>query len=480
MATHSDYSEEELIQEFRNGLYNIDQSGKRKKIYPTKPKGDLTNKRAVVAWILLAFLFAAPHVRISGHPLMLLNLLERKFIILGIPFHPQDLHLLLLSGLFVVISVILATAIVGRVWCGWACPQTIFLEFIFRRIEYLIEGSALQQLRNDQAPMSTPKLVRKVIKHAIFYAISFAIANTFLAYIIGSEALFAIITDPPSEHIGGLAAISIFSFVFYAVFARFREQACIIVCPYGRFQSVLVDENSKAVTYDFVRGEPRGKLKRSAEINGAGDKKGDCIDCGACVRACPTGIDIRNGIQLECVNCTACIDACDDVMDKVEKPRGLIRYASLNEVKTGAPGKLFTTRVKAYTAVWLVVLTGALTAFSLRDDTETIVLRVPGSIYQKAGTDAVVNLYNVKMANKTYGTKNVEFRLLAPATGTLKTIGDFRNVPGFGVTEGRLLVTLPLSAAPSAKNNITVGVFESGKQIETIKTGFLAPDPSQR
>ncbi|MES2765433.1 MAG: cytochrome c oxidase accessory protein CcoG, partial [Bacteroidota bacterium] len=350
---------------FRDVLSTSTKDGKRKWIYAQKPKGRYFSTRTVVAVILLVFLFGAPFVRIGGHPLMLFNIIERKFVLFSVPFWPQDFYLVSIGLLILLVGIVLFTAVFGRIWCGWLCPQTIFLEHIFRRIEYIIEGTHTQQRAIDNAPLTPKKFLKKALKHSIFFSISFAIANTFLAYIIGSEQLLKIMTSPPAAHLEGFISILLFTGVFYAVFARFREQACIVVCPYGRYQSALVDENTIAVTYDFKRGEPRGKFTRQDRqqqlvqidipVLKEMQPKGDCIDCNQCVSVCPTGIDIRNGIQLECVNCTACMDACDTVMDKVSRPRGLIRYTSYNAVLNNIKWK-FTPRIISYTAVLVLLM----------------------------------------------------------------------------------------------------------------------------
>jgi len=238
-------------------------------------------------------------------------------------------------------GIIFFTTAFGRLWCGWTCPQTVMMEMVFRKLEYLIEGDSHEQRALAQAPWTGKKIAKKVIKHALFFGLSFIIGNTLLSYIIGTETLFHIITDNPLNHLTGLTFMLLFSLLFYAIFARFREQACTFICPYGRLQAALLDENSVVVAYDHKRGEKRGRLNRSQSWE---DRRaqggGDCVDCRQCVVVCPTGIDIRNGTQMECVNCTACIDACDNVMDKIGRSRGLIRYASLDGIERGERLKL--------------------------------------------------------------------------------------------------------------------------------------------
>jgi cytochrome c oxidase accessory protein FixG len=463
----------EDVENFRNELASIDRDGSRKWIYARQPKGRYYTARTIVASILLIFLFAGPHIYVNGHPFMLLNLPERMFIVFGTPFMPQDFHLVVLLALSSLVSVALFTAIAGRIWCGWICPQTIFLEMIFRRIEWFIEGSPKEQATLNAGPWSPKKMVKKGLKHVIFFGISFAIANTFLAYIIGRDALINIQLDDPMNHLAGLGIITLFSFVFYAVFARFREQACLIACPYGRYQSVLVDKNTIAVTYDFLRGEPRGKQNnRNEEYTHS--NSGDCIDCHQCVVVCPTGIDIRNGIQLECVNCTACIDACDHVMKKIDKPKGLIRYTSWEAVKNGT-ANIFTARIKAYLAVWVILLTILGYMFSKRTETETLILRQPGTTFVKQGNDAIGNFFNVMITNKTFGDKDIEIKILSPKNASMKPLGSFTPVNEFTTLESRMLISIPKNSAVSGKTIIHFGIYSKGKILETVQSAFIAP-----
>jgi len=282
------------------------------------------------------------------------------------------------------------------VFCGWACPQTIFMEMVFRRIEYWIEGPAHKQKTNDHKEWTTELYIRKGIKHIVFFLLSFLIANTFLAYIIGTEALFRIITDPVSEHVGGFIAIFGFTITFYVVYAFVRELVCTVVCPYGRLQSVLLDKNSLVVAYDYVRGEPRRKRKKTEVAAPAGD----CIDCNMCVHVCPTGIDIRNGLQLECINCTACIDACNMMMEKVNKPLNLIRIASETVIAENRKPRI-NYRTKGYAVVLFALLIVLSSLIITRAKFDATVLRVPGQVLQENPDGTVSNLYRIKIVSKS-------------------------------------------------------------------------------
>ncbi|MFH5830922.1 cytochrome c oxidase accessory protein CcoG [Halalkalibaculum sp. DA3122] len=467
---------------FRDHLSTVDEEGRRNWIFPKKPSGRYYKARNVVAVILLLFFFSAPFITVNGQPLLLLNILERKFVFFGVAFWPQDLHLLVFGALSIVIFIVLFTAVFGRLWCGWACPQTIFMEMVFRRIEYWIEGDRGAQIRLDRAPWNWTKIWKKTLKHGIFFGLAFIISNLFLAYIIGVDELYVIVTDPPSEHIAGLSAMIIFSGVFYGVFAFLREQVCHFICPYGRMQSVLLDNNSINVMYDYVRGEPRGKVSerddigRKATLGDLGlspTSYGDCIDCKQCVRVCPMGIDIRNGTQLECVHCTACIDACDEVMDKIDKPRGLIRYSSEEAIKEGK-SRILTPRVAGYSGILVVLLGIFVTLLSMRPDTETSILRQPGTLYQELPNNRYSNIYEIRAINKTFEEIDYEVRLRQPE-GELSELGDISAIPAQGSAQGRLLVTLDGNQLNAASTELVFDVYANGEKVETVTSGFIGP-----
>ena len=356
---------------FRDRIATVNENGKRVWIFPKKPSGSFYNKRQFIAYLLLGLLFAGPHLRINSEPLLMLNIIERKFVIIGQIFWPQDLYIFAVLLILGVVFVIFFTIIFGRLFCGWVCPQTIFMEMVFRRIEYWIEGDAADQRRLATAPWTANKIIKKTSKHIIFWLISFLIANTFLAYIIGSDELWRIQTDPLGQHLGGFIAIVIFTYVFYGVFAFLREQVCTTICPYGRLQGVLLDENSMVVAYDHKRGEQRAKIKKGEDRVAA--NKGACIDCFQCVHVCPTGIDIRNGTQLECINCTACIDACDHMMEAVGQEKGLVRFVSEKGIQTRLPFQ-WTRRVKSYTFLLIGLLVTLVVLIITRKDFQTTLI----------------------------------------------------------------------------------------------------------
>lgn len=463
----------ESKESFRDRIATVDESGKRKWVYPRKPRGRYTRARNWVSFFLLAFLFGAPFIRIGGYPLLQFNLLERKFILFGRVFWPQDFYLFVLGMISLVIFIALFTVVYGRLFCGWICPQTIFMENVFRKIEYWIDGDWKAQMRLKKAPWNTEKIRKRVTKHGVFLAISFLIANTFLAYIIGTEELFDIVTDPPSEHLGGLASITIFSLVFYGVFAFFREQVCTTVCPYGRLQGVLLDRESMVVAYDYQRGEGRGKFRKNEDRDAAG--KGDCIDCNQCVNVCPTGIDIRNGTQLECVNCTACMDACDEMMLAVGLPTGLIRYASEEQISTRKDKFKLSGRAKAYTVVLALLIGVGVTLMVTRSSVQVMVLRTPGMLYQTKEDGSVSNLYNYKLVNKTNRPMELNFRPLEEGY-TVQLVGAPPKLGVQDVAEGALFFSGPPEAFENGKAITKIGIFnQDGELIEKVKVRITGP-----
>ena len=468
-------------EQFRDHIATVDERGKRIWIYPKKPKGYYYNIRSILSWILLAFLFGMPFIKLNGDPFMLFNILERRFIIFGIHFMPQDFYLFVIAMLILIVFIVLFTVVFGRLFCGWVCPQTIFMEMVFRKIEYWIEGDANAQKRLNNAAWTTDKIIKKVSKQAIFFGISVLIANTFLAYIISMDEVIRIVTEPVSEHWVGFIAMIVFSFVFYFVFSYMREQVCIAICPYGRLQSVMLDKDSIVVAYDFVRGEPRGKIKKSRNKTDAEETPvvqlkqnfGDCIDCSLCVQVCPTGIDIRNGTQLECVNCTACMDACDEVMLKIGREKKLIRYDSLNGIEQGRK-KLWTPRVMAYSGVLSVLVVLEVFLFALRSDVETLMLRTPGLLFQEVNETTISNLYNYQVINKTSNEYPIEFRL-ETEYGEIKLVGDAPVVKKNDIAKGGLFIEMPKDQLKSGKNKISIGVYSNGKLIDKVQTSFLGP-----
>ena len=466
------YEEQEKAEEtFRDHLSTVDEEGKRIWLYPKKPSGRLTNYRAGVNYLLLAFLLGAPFIKIDGQPLLLFNIFDRKFIILGQVFWPQDFFLFVIGFITTLVFIILFTVVFGRIFCGWICPQTIFMEGVFRRIEYWIEGDYMAQKKLDKQPWNTEKIWKKGLKQFFFIAISALIMHTFMAYLLGIDGLWELIQGGPIDNTAGFVAMLVFTGLFYGVFSKMREQVCTTICPYGRLQGVLLDRQSIVVAYDHERGEGRAKFRKNEDREAKGF--GDCIDCNQCVYVCPTGIDIRNGTQLECVNCTACIDACDSIMDRIGKPRGLVRYASEQNIADKLPFQ-FTNRMKAYTGVLSVLLGVLVTLLMVRTDFETTIVRTPGMLFQKRDNGDITNLYQLSMVNKTNNPVDVRLELIEP-NGSLELVGESISLESQGKGEGAFFVIIPPDNLSKMSEKIEIGVFSGNEKIETIKTNFLGP-----
>ncbi|MCF6171145.1 MAG: cytochrome c oxidase accessory protein CcoG [Bacteroidales bacterium] len=453
---------------YRDKLSTVDNSGRRVWVYAKKVKGKYYNKRQALALILLAFLFITPFIKYKGDPIMLFNVIERKFIIFGVIFWPQDIHLILLVFITILVFVALFTVIFGRLFCGWVCPQTIFMEFVFRKIEWAIEGDAASQRKLDKAPWGFDKLWRKSLKHFIFFLIAIATAAIFLSYILSIDQLKVYLLEGPQIHPGGFAGLLVFSGLFYFVFAFFREQVCTIACPYGRLQSVLIDKKSIIVGYDYIRGEPRGPLSKAKEGN-----LGDCVACKACVVVCPTGIDIRNGTQMECINCTACMDACDAVMERTGRPKGLIRYDSEEGIETGQRS-VFNARSIAYSAVLSLLILFVVALFAMREDSETTILRARGTLFQEFGSDSISNIYTIQVVNKIRKPVNINMKVLSPK-GNIKYIMAPGTIEKGTVGKGQFLVILAKKDLKSSKTPIVIGIYSEGKLIEEYKSAFVGP-----
>lgn len=454
---------------FRDSLTTVDKKGKRIWVFPRKPKGSLHRWRVIASIIQLGILFGIPFIKVDGHPWILLNILERKFILFGVTIWPQDFYLVVLLFIASVVFIILFTVIFGRVFCGWVCPQTIFMEMVFRKIEYLIEGDYNKQKRLDKQEWNTEKIIKKGTKHVIFFGIAILVSNTLLAYIVGIDELFKIISEPVSQHVGGFVALLIFSGIFYWIFAWFREQVCTIACPYGRLQGVMLDKDSIVVAYDYKRGEPRKKLHKGKERSA-----GDCIDCHQCVQVCPTGIDIRNGTQLECVNCTACIDACNNIMEKINKPKGLIRYDSENGIANGDKLRL-SPRIVGYSIVLIGLLVTLTSMLALRSDVKMILTKSSGSLYTVTDNNNVRNIYKLKLLNKTNKEYSLELKTIPEDLGFVSVVGKNIKVLGQKSVDGTIIIDIPRNKLSRTSNSIEIGIYNNGELVTSEEVRFLGP-----
>jgi cytochrome c oxidase accessory protein FixG len=452
-----------------DSVTTINADGSRRFLHPADTRGRWTTARRLVAWVLIAIYLLLPWVPVGGFPAVFLDIAERRFHLFGWTVASQELWLLFffISGLG--FALFFVTALLGRVWCGWACPQTVFLEHVFRAIERLIDGDAPARRQLDAAPWDNLKVAKRVAKHALFVLVSTLIAHLFLAYFVSLPRLYAMITEAPTEHWGAFLFMMTASGLLYFNFAWFREQLCIVICPYGRLQSALIDDHSLVVGYDANRGEPRRGMSNAAPA-------GDCVDCLRCVHVCPTGIDIRQGLQLECLACTACIDACDDVMERLKKPRGLIRYDSLTNF-AGGRTHWIRPRTILYAVLLAVGSAVTLAVFSNVKPVAFATMRMPGGSYF-VDADAVRNQLLVRLTNKTTEPRRFTLSLVG-APAALQSTGTGEPIEVAAMDEGlhTVIVRMPRSAyAGKFRFRIAVRDEAGGYTLER-EAEFLGPDP---
>lgn len=464
---YDDYYNEE--ESFRNRVSTVTEDGKRNWVYALKPNGKFYNYRSILTAFYLLVFFGIPFIKVNGMPFVLFNVLEGKFILFSKIFWPNDFYIFAIAMIAFIIFIALFTVVYGRLFCGWVCPQTIFMEFVFRKIEWWIEGNPASQRLLDKGQWNFTKIWKKSLKHFIFLIISFVIAHTFLSYILGVDRLLKIIGEPLNEHLSLFLGLIGFTLTFYGVFAFVREIVCTTICPYGRLQGVLFDQDTMLVAYDYKRGEPRGKFKKNQAR-----ELGDCIDCYQCVNVCPTGIDIRNGTQLDCVGCTACMDACDFMMEKVGLPTGLIRYASENGIEKGEKLK-FTARIKAYSFILLILSIVLITLLATRKSIDAHITRVSGQLYQELPDNKLSNLFNAKIINKTNQEFPIEFKL-ENVKGEVKLIGTHAlRLKKEAITTQTFFIILDRKDVKKRSSELEVGLYQNGKKIQTISTKFLGP-----
>ncbi len=455
-------------------LSMLDEHGGRKRIIPAEVKGKFRRRRTYVHFVLLTIFLALPWIQINGTQAVLLDISARRFELFGQIFLSHDSPLLFFIIAIVALTVMLTTALWGRVWCGWACPQTVFIDSIYQRIETLVEGNYLERRKLYNSEMSTEKFLKYSLKWFLFLIVSSLFSHSFIAYFAGSRHLIEMMWGSPQENwnyfliVSGTTALVLFNFGW------FREQFCIIMCPYGRFQSVLMDQQSISVVYDQQRGEPR---KDAVTDN---TKRGDCVSCNRCVQVCPTGIDIRNGIQMECIGCTACIDACDDIMRKVNKPAGLISY---NVSTPHSKVKYFRPRIVAYLLLILICLFGLTFNLSTRDPFSIIVLRGTDAPYQLSPEGLVINHFKLNIHNQSHASQVFEvslpdhileqsIRLVQPSDRYEVAAGDSKEVHLFASFSAKVV-------DERGKVSLTFQIHEiSQKGMRLIEVTGVGPYPS--
>lgn len=455
--------------DFRETLYTIDKKGNRHWVYPTLIRGFWWRNRAIVIYALMAFYLVMPWIKIAGEQAILLDIPGRRFTVFGATFWATDTSYLvmLLGGL--AISLFFFTAMFGRIWCGWACPQTVFLEFLFRPVERLIEGNSVERERLDKRGWDLNKTLKKGAKIFIFALLSWIIASTFLAYFVGAERLIGMIGSNPLLNPFPFGVTLFVVGLTFFQFSWFREQFCTVLCPYARFQSVMMDSDSISVGYDKVRGEPRAKLKDSS-----GTAKGDCIDCGLCVRVCPTGIDIRNGLQLECIACASCIDACDSVMLKIGKPAGLIRYDTENKL-LGLPARWLRPRVLIYSAILVIYVTLFVYRLSQRELSEVEILRASHDLpfNELAGTQ-ISNHLEIKISNKSRHKLEYNIELLEPVGAKLVVPVNPYPVEAESLASIPVFINLERQLIKSGRKKARL-LVSSGKFKKELEINLIGP-----
>lgn len=443
---------------FRDRPINIDDKGRRKWIYAKQPKGKWYNRRTAFAWLVLAFLIAAPFITIGGHPFMLFDIVHRQFLIFGQLIITQDTYVLAIVMAVTVVSIVLFTVTFGRFWCGWACPQTIFLESVYRRIEYLFDGN----YRKKKPQKNEGLTVKTILKHITYFVVTVFFTNVFLMWFIGPGGLQELAREPIANNLKEFGIMLLISGIYYFIYAHFREQVCTMVCPYGRMQGVLLDSKTISVVYDYKRGEPRGVKE-----------KGDCIDCKQCISVCPTGIDIRNGSQLECINCTACIDECNITMSKVNKPGNLIRFDSVEGIEKGKRN-LINGRTIGYSSVLVGLFAFLLITIMVRPSIDTTTLRVPGTMFQQVSESEVSNMYSVKIFNKTSTDKKLNIRLISPE-GEVTVAGKDAKVASGEGFEAVLVIKIKVERLTGKSTDIKLGFFEGDVLLSSEDLNFFGP-----
>lgn len=442
--------------------------GSRNYVHPADVKGRFTRLRYITFAVLIAIYVVLPFAKVGGHPAVFIDIVNRRFYLFGEVFNAQDFWLVffLLSG--VGLTLLILTAIKGRLWCGYACPHTVFLEGVFRRIERWIEGPRAERLRRNAGALTFDKLWRKLLKHAIYVALALLLSHVFISYFVSLPSLVDMVQRSPAEHPTAFTWVIVMSGILWFNFAWFREQLCLIICPYGRLQSAMTDRDTMVIGYDWNRGEPRG---RATDPN-----NGDCVDCKRCVVVCPTGIDIRNGLQIECVGCAACVDACDEIMQKVGRPKGLVRYDSLNGLE-GKPKHVVRPRLFFYGGIAMLWLVGAAFAFSKSAEFEANVLRHEGAPFVVV-EDHVRNSLRVHLVNKTGSTQTF---LVEPETesGIQYIVPQTRiELESLGGTYLPILAILPVDRMqPGLKVRLTISMEgrndEKGRRV--IEAPFVGP-----
>ncbi|MGI9517689.1 MAG: cytochrome c oxidase accessory protein CcoG [Pirellulaceae bacterium] len=459
---------ESILEPEEHVLSTLEADGSRRWLKPRLSKGGLLWRRRIVAYVLIAIFTLVPFLKINGKPLILIDIPSREFTLFGFTFLPTDTVLLAMFMVGLLLTVFLLTALFGRIWCGWACPQTVYMEFLYRPIERLFEGTSG---RGGKAKKTLPAW-RTVAKYAVYLLISFYLANTFLAYFVGVEKLGQWVTQSPFNHPVPFLIMAFVTCAMMFDFSFFREQLCIIACPYGRFQSVLLDQNSLIVAYDETRGEPRGKAKKKK----AGRDLpivGDCVDCGNCVTTCPTGIDIRQGLQMECINCTQCIDACDLVMEKLGRAPNLIRYSSQSHDR-GARGGLLRARTLIYPLLLAGIAIAFLTVLTNKKTFDAIIFREPVP-YTMAEDGSVRNLLRLKLTNRIEEPREFQISVTSPEGASVEVSEGQLSLDSRQVEAYHIMIIVPRDVFERGRADLELKVT-SGDESRNLHFRLIGPN----
>lgn len=451
-------------QPFERVLPTLNLDGTRRRLRPRPSSGRFTRARRLTAYGLMVVFFIIPYIRLGGRPLILLDLPRREFTLFGTTFLPTEMVLFMLLFVGSVILIFLVSALLGRAWCGWACPQTVYMEFLFRPVERLVEGGWRASRRFDRA---RGMHVRRIVKLAIYGALAVFLAHTFLAYFVGVDALAHWVRRSPIHHPVSFFVMAFTTALIFFDFAYFREQTCLVACPYGRLQSVMLDRRSLIVGYDTRRGEPRAKL--SAHLESAGD----CVDCRMCVETCPTGIDIREGLQMECIHCTQCMDACDSIMTRLGRRTGLIRYGSRDGFE-GRASRMLRPRVVLYPAALAIVLAVFVVMLGGRD-AEVTLLRGTGDPYTVETDGRIVNQIRVKVTNQTGHDHRYQITVADPDADVIAPVNPLPVAAGQTATTS-LFVLLPPTDFAGGERPVTLRVSDGGRFGRTLSWRLVGPE----